>query len=45
MLHPRKGASRGITVESVELTDVPEIKEFLCTAFEQHKKHFAWGLE
>jgi hypothetical protein len=45
LLHPRKGASRGFTVESVQPEDLPEVKEMLRIAMEQHRKHFAWAIE
>ena len=45
LLHPRKGASRGVTIENVQPEDLPEIKELLRYAMEQHKKHFAWAME
>ena len=45
LLHPRKGASRGVTIKNVQLEELPEVKEFLRYSMEQHKKHFAWAME
>jgi hypothetical protein len=45
LLHPRKGASRGITIKSVDPSELPEVKEMLRYSFEKHKSHFNWALE
>ena len=45
MLHPRKGAGRGITIKNVQFEDLTEVKEMLRCAYGQHTKHFAWALE
>lgn len=45
MLHPRKGAARGVTVQSVSEVDVPAIKAWLCESFAAHQRHFAWALD
>lgn len=44
MLHPRKGASRGVTIERVSEADLPAIKAYLAQNFEAHRRHFAWVL-
>lgn len=40
MLHPRKGASKAVTVESVTEADIPAIKRYLKLSLELHMKHF-----
>lgn len=42
IIHPRKGASRGILIEKVPLTKLDEVKAFLRGSWEIHKKHFGW---
>jgi hypothetical protein len=44
MLHPRKGAGRGITVKLVDEGDLDAIKAILRESFVQHQKHFAWAI-
>jgi len=45
LLHPRKGASRGITVKSVQPHELPEVKEFLLASYLKHQSHFEWACE
>lgn len=45
LLHPRKGASRGVTIRNVQPEDLPEVKELLRASMAQHQKHFAWAME
>lgn len=42
MLHPRKGASRGIEVRGVTRDDLPAIREFLRRSWDLHVRHFEW---
>lgn len=44
MAHPRKGATRGIDIKSVQPEDLPEVKAWLREAWEIHKRHWAWAL-
>lgn len=44
MLHPRKGCGKGVTINSVEAEDIPQVKQYLKDNFEQHRSHFAWAL-
>lgn len=45
LLHPRKGASRGVTIKNVQPEDLPEVKELLRVSMAQHQKHFAWAMD
>lgn len=40
-IHPRKGASRGVEVLSIERKQVPEVLKFLRTAAKRNAKRFA----
>lgn len=42
LLHPRKGASRGIAIKSVNNEDLPQIKEYLKRQFETINRWFSW---
>jgi len=44
MLHPRKGASRGIVIKNIQQEDLDEVKEYLRSNFEQHRNHWRWAL-
>ena len=44
LLHPRKGASRGVEIKSVLETDLPQVREFLRKSWEAHQRHFAWAV-
>jgi len=41
LLHPRKGASRGVRIERVEQGDLPEVFRFLRDAAERNAGRFA----
>jgi len=40
LLHPRKGASRGVTIKDVQETDLPAIYDFLKNASERNTDRF-----
>lgn len=42
MLHPRKGASRAIIVETVPVEELPKVKHYLKMHYEQVKVWFNW---
>lgn len=44
LAHPRKGASRGIHIKSVQIEDLPEVKTWLARSWTKHQEHFAWVL-
>lgn len=44
MLHPRKGASRGVEVKGIQAEDVPAIAQWLAEAQAQNAKRFAGAL-
>lgn len=41
VLHPRKGASRGVRVEEVKPNEVPKVIEYLKTAWERNNERFS----
>ena len=45
LLHPRKGASRGVEVRGVKADDLPAIKALLRQHMEAHTRHFAWAMK
>ena len=42
ILHPRKGASRAVTIKFIKEDELPAVKQYLSKQFEQVKKWFAW---
>lgn len=44
LLHPRKGAGRGIHIKSVLPEDLPEVRAFLRRSWNKHTEHFKWAL-
>jgi len=45
ILHPRKGASRGVQVDRIEKSDLPGIMEFLDIAAKQNAERFKKAVE
>jgi hypothetical protein len=45
MIHPRKGAARGIQVTHVTDEHLPKIKAMLNKSWRLHQQHFAWALD
>lgn len=41
LLHPRKGASRGVEVKHVEKTDLPQVYDFLAEAARRNAERFS----
>lgn len=41
LIHPRKGASRGVDIKLVEREEVPSVMEFLATAAQRNADRFA----
>jgi hypothetical protein len=44
ILHPRKGAGRGVTIENIQPEDLDPIRAWLRRSFDKHREHFAWVL-
>ncbi len=41
LIHPRKGASRGVEVKEVREDELPAVREFLCAAARRNAERFA----
>lgn len=42
LLHPRKGASRGVCVKKISEDDIPKIKSYMSRQYKTIKKWFKW---
>ncbi|MDE2103856.1 MAG: hypothetical protein KGL39_41850 [Patescibacteria group bacterium] len=45
LLHPRKGASRGVEIKGVTESDLPQIRDYLRKSWEVHLRHWNWVTE
>lgn len=45
MTHPRKGASRAITINSIAEEELPEIREYLARSAKIMEQRFAWAVD
>jgi len=41
ILHPRKGASRGVYIKNIEENEVPEVIQYLKIAAERNSNRFS----
>lgn len=41
LIHPRKGASRGVKVTNIQQEDLPEVYKFLRTAADRNAERFS----
>jgi len=42
LILPRKGASRGVEIKSVQVSELAEVREFLRRSWRKHEQHFKW---